>query len=117
MDYVLTEASSVSCDHPPAGGGAATLTAMQAVLKIAGDAVLISTLMGSPINAVNCAQQPSPPSIKPCSSVVTQTVGASAVLKVNGSPVLLKSSTGTTDGTPLNTWSAKDTGQTVLRAD
>jgi hypothetical protein len=120
MDYVLTETSSVSCDHPLPGrsaGGAATLTATQAVLKVVGDAVLVGTLSGSTIGAADCAQKPPPQTNKPCSSILTQTVGASAVLKVNGSPVLLRSSAGTTDGTPLNTWSVKDAGQTVLRAD
>jgi hypothetical protein len=122
MDYVLTEASTVSCDHPPPGasmGGAATLSATQAVLKIAGQAVLVNTLVGSAINAAGCARQPPPQTNKPCSSIVTQTGGASTVLKVEGSPVLLKLSTGVTDGAPVpsNTWSAKDAGQTVLRAD
>jgi hypothetical protein len=117
MDYVLTTAASVSCDHPPTGGGAATLTATQAVLKVAGDAVLVGTLAGAPINPMNCAQQPPPAGNKPCSSVITQSVGTSRVLKVNGAPVLLETSQGTTDGTPTNSWSAKEAGQTVLRAD
>ncbi|MGH8066020.1 MAG: hypothetical protein ACRERE_12480 [Candidatus Entotheonellia bacterium] len=117
MDYVLTTAASVSCDHPPTGGGAATLTATQAVLKVAGSPVMVGTLVGAPINGTTCAQRPPPASNKPCSSIVTQTVGASRVLKVNGSPVLLETSAGVTDGTPTNPWSTKNAGQAVLRAD
>jgi hypothetical protein len=86
-------------------------------LKVVGKAVLTMTLQGSPLNAANCAQQPPTAGNKPCSSVMTQTGGTAAVLKVNGAPVLLISASGTTDGTPLNTWSAKNAGQTVLRAD
>jgi hypothetical protein len=120
MDDVLTTAASVSCDHPLPGndaGGTATLTATQSVLKVAGQAVLVGSLVSSVVDPTNCAQKPPPPSNQPCTSILTQTVGASRVLKVNGSPVLLKGSAGTTNSVPPGLWSAKDAGQSVLRAD
>lgn len=114
MARVLTTASSVSCDHPPTGGGIVTLVPAQTVLKIEGKAVLVADLSGSTINSAGCAQRPPPPSNKPCSCVVAQAAVASGVLKVNGKPVLLDDSSGLTDGKPDQAWSAKDAGQKVL---
>ena len=34
MGYVLTKDSSVSCDHPPTGGGPVDTTATTSVLKV-----------------------------------------------------------------------------------
>jgi hypothetical protein len=116
MPKALTESSSVSCDHPPAGGGAVTVSAGQSVLKVGGKAVLAKSQSGASINPANCLQQTPPVSNKPCSTVLSQTAQNSTVLKVNGTFVLLEGTSGTTDGQPDNKWSAKDAGQDVLKA-
>lgn len=128
MEYVLTTDSSISCDHPSLGGGAMTTRApisSQNVLKVDGQAVLVQGLSGSIINSSGCSIPVSPSSSnKKCTSISAQDSGLSQVFKVNGAPVLLKNSRGSTDGVllpspspPPQTWSAKDANQTVLRAD
>ncbi len=123
MEYVLTETSSVSCDHPvppeETNGGAVVLEAGQSVLKIDGSYVLAKNLQESLIDSSGCSlSPPPPPTNKKCSLVMIQISGFSSVLKVDGSPVLLTSAGGSTDGLPEpSTWSAKDAEQDVLRAD
>jgi hypothetical protein len=119
MEYVLTTSSSISCDHPPSGGGSATQTPAQNVLKVDGNSVLVGDLTNSSINSLECALLPPPPATnKKCSKILAQTQGFSQVLMVEGSPALLENSSGTTDGLPApQTWSAKNAEQDVLRAD
>jgi hypothetical protein len=116
MPYVLTTGSSVSCDHPPTGGGALTLAvAATGVLKVEGRTVPSGTLAGATI-ASGCAQRG--PNENPCLTASTQSPGSmSQVLRVDGLPVLLETASGSTPGVPGNTWSAKAAGQSVLKAD
>jgi hypothetical protein len=112
---VLTTASSVSCDHAPPGSGKLTLdAAATGVLKVDGTTVLSGTLMGAPIGS-GCTQTGSP-GLVPCTAVMAQTGGTSTVLKANGSPVLLDTASGATNGVPDTKWSVKDAAQTVLTA-
>jgi hypothetical protein len=116
MDPVLTEASSVSCDHPPTGGGKVALEATQDVLKVDGNAVLTGSLANAAI-AVGCAQTNTAAGQVICSLVQSQTGETSRVLTVNGTAVLLHKSSGQTNGKPDAAWSSKDAGQAVLKAD
>jgi len=117
MPFVLTEGSSISCDHPPTGGGPLTTTAAAVgPLKVEGATVLRGSLAPTGIDT-GCATQPSQ-NTAPCLATTSQSGGNSSVLKVDGSPVLLRTASGETNGQPSpgNTWSVKDAKQTVLKA-
>lgn len=109
MANVLTQTSTLTCAHQ----GNVTAMATQSVLKVNGQSVLVTQVQGA---IAGCIQVPPPPSNKPCTSVTSQVGGTSTVLKVNGSPVLLDTSSGLTDGSPTNTWSVQTAGQSLLNA-
>jgi hypothetical protein len=122
MEFVITKASSISCNHPPTGGGAVTLDAGQSMLKVDGELVLAKKLVKSAIASINC-KLPIPPNGNKCSLTGKQTAELSKVLKVNGEFVLLESSKGATDGSPTAAppppigWSVKKANQNLLRTD
>lgn len=118
MSYVLTNNSSLSCDHPLVGGGAIEAIASQSVLKInTNNLVLVETLIGSSITT-GCIQTNTSNGEIPCKTILSETNGKSSVLKVNGRSVLIEEISGqTAEGKPDNSWSAKDANQTVLNAD
>ena len=117
MPAVITDASTVSCDHPPTppgGGAVAVASAARGVLTVEGQAVLGGTLANAPI-ASGCALASA--GSAPCTLVSAQNPGStSRVLKVGGTPVLLATASGPATGSPGATWSVKDAGQTILRA-
>jgi hypothetical protein len=118
MRFVLTESSSISCDHPPTGGGPLVTTAAAVgPLKVAGATVLCGSLAPTTIDP-GCSIQPSQ-STAPCIATTSQSGGTSAVLKVAGQAVLLETAGGETAGKPSpgNTWSVKDANQTILKAE
>jgi hypothetical protein len=116
MEFVLTESSAVSCDHPPTGGGAITLLSSQTVLSVEGSLVLTGSLAGATFEE-GCQQTNSNAGEVMCASVIAQSEGPANVLKVNGQPVLLVTSEGTSNGKPDDVWSAKDAEQSLLRSD
>lgn len=116
MALVLTDGSDVSCDHPPSGGGALTLTvAAVGPLTVDGATVLSGSLAPTAVGG-GCSQ-PVSQSSAPCLATVSQTAGTSTVLSVNGRPVLLDDAAGQTNGKPDSAWSAKAARQNVLRAE
>src|SRR3954447_24497501 len=117
MPPVVTQASTVSCDHPPAppgGGQVALVSATRGVLSVQGRTVLSGTLANAPIGPGCALASTSSP---PCTQVTAQNPGGtSAVLKVDGEPVVLATASGQASGSPGATWSVKDARQTILRA-
>jgi hypothetical protein len=119
MPRVLTKGSKVSCDHPLPGataGGPVTLEAGQSVLQVGTQPVLAKSLANATIGT-GCSQTRTNAGEVPCPTVDDQSDGFSSVLQVGDQPVLVMGAKGTTKGKPLNTWSAKDAGQSVLEAD
>jgi hypothetical protein len=118
MPAVITDASTVSCDHPPTppGGGAVALaSAARGVLTVEGQAVLGGTLANAPIDSGGCGLASA--GSTPCTLVTAQNPGStSRVLKLGGAPVLLATASGPATGSAGATWSVKDAGQTILRA-
>lgn len=113
MPKVLTEASTITCAHQ----GTITFTASQQLLKINNQAVLLSSDIASGLVS-NCQVKPSQ-TTKPCTKVVSLISGSATRLSVNGTPVLLETANGLTDGVtpvPSNTWSVQSAGQTKLDA-
>lgn len=106
------DSSDVECIH----GGHVELNKSQTVLTVNGNPVLVDTLEGSKIPDCPVKDAANPPT-KTCRKIDTQIKGYSKVLKVNGKPVLLESSNGTTDGSPTNIWKCKKANQSVLKAD
>jgi hypothetical protein len=99
MPLVLTESSSISCDHPPAGGGPLTTAAVSVgPLKVEGATVLSGSVSPTVIGS-GCAT-PASQNTAPCLATTSQSGGTSSVLKVNGTPVLLDSVSGETNGQP-----------------
>lgn len=106
MANVLTSASSITCGHQ---GRVSTTSA--AKLTIDGNPVLIG--VGSTVSAA-CTLQNSNSS-KKCTTA-TPVGGKAAKLCVGGSPVMLDTVTGTTDGYPPPGVITVDAGQTKLTA-
>lgn len=102
MPRALTMASTVTCGHqiPPKVGG--VQQASLAKLRVSGQPVLLeSSVVGKPIpDCGTVPKAPPPPGLvsKPCSAVTAVAGGASLKLKVGGSPVLLDTLGGSTDG-------------------
>lgn len=111
MPKVLTQGSVLTCAHQ----GKIQVTASQSLLKIDGQAVLVQgDLEGKTISGCST---PATPTSKPCTSVVSMTVGAATMIKVGGKAVLLETAMGMTDGVtpaPTNIWQVQSAGQTKL---
>ena len=106
MAKVLTTDSILQCGH---GGTVKTIST--AKLKIDGKPVLI---LGSIGPVVQGCGTPVSSSSKPCTTV-TVSGGQAQKLRVGGSPVMLDTVTGTTDGNPMGTLQANAV-QTKLSA-
>jgi hypothetical protein len=114
MVDVLTTAATVMCAH----GGRVALSSVQHTLSVDGKPVLLaSDLVGASIS--NCATLLSTAnSTAPCLHVLSVLAGSSTNLSVGGSPVLLESARGITDGVAggPGSWSVQSAGQTKLEA-
>lgn len=108
MGAVLTETSSVKCNHT----GSVQLRAGQSKLTVNGNKVLVDgDLNGATISSCTT---PSTQSSSPCATVTSALGGVAQKLKVGGSGVLLDTITGPTSGVPPATFSVTDAGQTKL---
>ncbi|HEX7245272.1 MAG TPA: hypothetical protein VF245_06895 [Solirubrobacterales bacterium] len=97
MAGVLTKASVVQCAE-----GAPASTGSDAKLTVSGAPVLTSA--GIPgWTFVGCPQSTKGGSAKSCTGMVAQQGGGSQKLTVAGSPAVLETIAGKTDGAPLNT--------------
>jgi hypothetical protein len=97
------------CGH----GGTLTTTGAPK-LKVAGNPVLQKTgIMGQSVSGCITPIAPPPPGppSSPCHTVASVITGEATKLKVSGSPVMLETLTGTTDGVVAGT-----TPQTLLSA-
>ncbi|MFD0689862.1 hypothetical protein [Actinomadura fibrosa] len=88
---VLTTGSTITCGHATAGH---VLPDSAAKLAVAGEPVLLE----AGVTTFDTACTPVSSNDKPCGKVRAITGGRSAKLLVGGSPVLLASLAGTTDG-------------------
>ncbi|MER5199991.1 hypothetical protein ACWD3J_41550 [Streptomyces sp. NPDC002755] len=114
MPEVLTTASVLTCAH----GATLLTTASQTALTVDGAAALLVTdLLGATVPA--CPNTDAAKGQTPCVKVTAVSVGASRLLKVNGTPVALATAKGTTQATPVLpfAWQVQDAGQTLLRTD
>lgn len=125
LGNVLTEKASVKCAAPlPPGppaphGGTVTVpeAARTPLLRVEGDQVLIAAGLSWQVVAGTCGNVP--PNQKKCTQVSSLTSTASK-LTVNGTPVVLDSSGGLTDGGPPGTIAATYPGsppKLLLRAE
>ncbi|WP_030606730.1 hypothetical protein [Streptomyces fulvoviolaceus] len=115
MDSVVTEGSSVACEHH--GTVSVVATAVHAVLQVAEKSVSADTLAGSTVDA-KCIQNDPSKGQKQCTLILDQSEGStSKVLYIDDKPVLLATAKGTTDGVPGNSWLVTDAAQDVLTAD
>lgn len=110
MPKALTAGARVVCTHQ----GTVTLVAGQQTISVGRQPLLVlGDLDGKPI--AGCTLAPSP-STAPCTATASMLIGAAAVLKVDGAPVLLENATGLTNSVPPGTWSVQSAGQTILEA-
>jgi len=96
MAGVLTTGSTVGCGH-----GGTVSTSGAAKLKVSGNPVLLKTgIAGQAVSGCKTplVVPPPPPPSSPCHTVASVITGEATKLKVNGSPVMLDTLTGTTDG-------------------
>jgi|SoiMethySBSTD1v2_1073268.scaffolds.fasta_scaffold635310_2 hypothetical protein len=111
MANVLTAQAVIGCGH----GGTVEVVASRSTLSAGGAAVLVEgDLTGATVEG--CPLVPPPATNKKCSSVLSVTGGSAARLSVGGTPALLDSVTGTTDGNPAGSLTVTSAGQTVLQA-
>ena len=111
MPNVLTEGSIVVCAHQ----GTITFTASQHKLKINGNAVLVESdaLTGVVSGCMNVTN-PTTGTVQ-CATVVSLLPGGSATkFTLSGTPVLLETATGLTNGVPPSPWQVQSAGQTKL---
>ena len=113
MPKVITESSTIVCPHQ----GTVKFTASQQVLKVSGQAVLVTDDVNT--GTVSNCQNPTDQSkgLQKCTKVLSMNPGGTATkLKAGNKPVLLETATGLTDGLPLNIWTVQSAGQTKLDA-
>ena len=117
MAKVVTEGSTIKCPHQ----GTITFTASQHKVTVDGQAVILSTDITSGVVS-GCQTQvvTTPGSVsQPCKAVTSLIAGTSTSLSINGTPVLLETANGLTDGLVSNvpaTWSVQSAGQDKLDA-
>jgi hypothetical protein len=114
MAGVLTTSSEVLCDTaaPKLHGGKVQLSS-GAKLKVAGAPVVTKAGVG-PSLAQPCSTAPPPTGNKPCTTA-TVASGEATKLKAGGSPVMLDTIAGSTDGVPPGKLPGK-ANQTKLKA-
>jgi hypothetical protein len=111
MPNVLTEGSIVVCAHQ----GTITFTASQHKLKVNGSAVLVESdattgVVSGCLNVTN----PTTGAVQ-CTIVTSLLPGGSATkFTLGGSPVMLETAMGLTDGVPPSPWQVQSAGQTKL---
>jgi hypothetical protein len=112
MAGVLTTGSSITCAHKATGTPAG-----EAKLTVSGAKVLTKAGVPNWSFAPSCTQKPTnaEPNKVPCTTMARQSGGESKKLTVGGSPVVLESITGTTNGKPVDSVSAS-ADQTKLTA-
>jgi len=101
MPKVLTVASTVLCGTaaPKLHGGTVAHATSNAKLKVAGNAVLVATSLGT---IAGCSNAPPPTGATPCSKVLTvPPVSTATKLQAGGNGVLLETLSGTTNGVPV----------------
>jgi len=106
----LTENSIVTCDHMI---GVSPMRASRGFVRIEGAKVLRAPdPVGRPI--VGCPNIG--PTLKPCTSTLPMTEGASGFVTIEGAPVCLETTTGLTDGTPpgLVKYQVRNSGQSFV---
>jgi hypothetical protein len=99
MGAVLTEGSILACGHGATGSASGN-----SKFKVSGSAVLTSAgTSGWSFVLASCTQQKTQatPNNNPCSQLSSQNGGKSRKLTVGGSPVILESIAGDTNGMPL----------------
>lgn len=96
MPFVITENSTVNCDHP--GAGTVELTAGQSKLTVGGSKALVENdLNGAPISG--CANTTNPNTgVVQCTTILSTAGGVAGKLKVDGKAVLLEDITCLTSG-------------------
>jgi len=100
MGAVLTQGSTLACGHGATGSASGN-----SKLKVSGSAVLTSAgTSGWSFVPASCSQQvtQATPNNNPCSQLSSQNGGKSQKLTVGGSPVILESIAGDTNGKPLS---------------
>jgi hypothetical protein len=111
MPLVVTVGSTVQCAH----GGTITLKSSQSKLTVDGNAALLATdIVGATISGCTVAASNS---TAPCTTVASLIAGSATALGVGGTPVLLDSAKGLTNGLPQPaTWNVASAGQAKLKA-
>jgi hypothetical protein len=110
MTLALTETAIVTCDHVV---GVSPQRASRRFVTIAGVPVLrVADPVGRPIGG--CPNVG--PTVKPCTSTLAMSAGASAFVSIDGAPVCLDTTEGLTDGTPpgMVKYTVRDPGQTLV---
>lgn len=115
MSNVLITTSILVCSHPP-GSVSTSLTAGQNVLQVAGQSVVAQPIAGIPL-AGGCSNNNPGSGLTPCLHAVSQTLGGSQVLMINGVPAVLENATGPTDSAPPGIWTVQTVNQNVLQTN
>jgi hypothetical protein len=113
MGAVLTAGSTLACGHGATGSATGN-----SKLKVSGSTVLTSAGTSSwSFILANCTQKPTQaqPNNIQCSKLLSQNGGKSQKLTVGGSPVILESIAGDTNGKPKSDVMCK-AGQSKLTA-
>ncbi len=99
MGAVLTTASKVACGHDPGK----VATSATAKLKVNGNLVLLkSGIAGKSVSGCSTVTDPNTSTLQ-CSTVTSVTAGEATKLKAGGSPVMLDTLAGATNGTVSGT--------------
>jgi hypothetical protein len=108
---VLTSTAVVMCPH----GGKVQIMPSQTTAVSGGNPVLVvGDLDGKPI--AGCTQ-PVSTSTAPCTQTLPMTVGASTKVTASGTPALLDTATGMTNGVPPGPWRVRNSGQKNVDAN
>ncbi|TQS43385.1 hypothetical protein [Cryptosporangium phraense] len=109
---LLTRESAVRCDHD----GRIASIASQTWVTVAGVPVLVGD---DPVGRTIDGCPHAGPTIKPCARTLEVSTGHSALVRVDGAPVVLDVLAGLTDGTPpgLVRYTVRKVGQAFVSAD
>jgi hypothetical protein len=108
MSKVITSAARITCAHQ----GTVSPVPSQRKLKIQSSPVLLAAdLVGAPIAGCTNLPTTTSPQNVPCTETIGATAGTSTKVTVDGTPVLLDSAQGSTNGSPAAQWSVQSPGQ------
>jgi hypothetical protein len=109
LTKVLTTASTLACSH----GGTLQVSPSQHQLTVDDHPALLQTdLLAATVSG---CKTPATTSSKPCLKVASMLVGPATKLTVGGTPVVLETAQGLTDGVPQPaTWTVQSAGQSKL---